>query len=814
MSNLSVKVRLRPIRFAFVVRPEDRASVRKIFEVNTCLWGGLFNPIIPYFKRVPTWWERDGRPRSESAEQIINGYLDYFEPDFVVESVPGIASGFGIDPERILQVADLLPTSTEDEKRSHGQTVLDLYRHLYSKEFQFERRNKPKIVAARAARREFGDFVACLLGAFPTQENLAYFSRAFVDAFDPEHVSLDGPMLAEIYRSQTSTVSALQMGSSGLDIDYHDFGSPTLYILDANEPKDLVDFWNYRAVHRSGIPVPVQWLQQLSEFCKDFVLRNYRPLPGNPHGVMIRPVCLFSRSIPSKDIENLHNTYISVPKDGANLLQTWYPAMWRETPASAARRTRPTIAAAKKRVEVQIEVGDPHIRFETLAPDFAGRFGGDDRWANVVRLDDWSFKDRIATVFPTDFRVRAVPRFSYGERLVSTTEGLVHFPRFRDISNLWRLTEGKETIELWLKDRSINCVLSESGRATQQIIQTLDGFRGVGSIANKAIVMLLEEMARRPITRSAHHLEFENKIVAATKDDIWRRRVFETLVERGAVELGYELKCSKCGSWTWVSLEHLGATVTCDLCLQEFSFPLTRPGDSKHARWAYRVVGPFALPEYAKGGYAAALAIRFFAHVVGHFDRANATWSTGQELTLTTGEKVEADFILWYQRKQSFGTDHRTQVVFGEAKSFGKTAFKEDDVERMRLLAELHPGATLVFATLKEAEELSEEEIGRIKKIAEWGRERDKERRQTRAPVVMLTGTELFASHYLEEAWKQKGGKHAQLVGPTYIRLDNLRTLADATQQLYLGMPSYFEWSEKRWAARVQRRQQRVVPRG
>jgi hypothetical protein len=146
-----------------------------------------------------------------------------------------------------------------------------------------------------------------------------------------------------------------------------------------------------------------------------------------------------------------------------------------------------------------------------------------------------------------------------------------------------------------------------------------------------------------------------------------------------------------------------------------------------------------------------------------------------------------------------FGTDHATEIIFGEAKSFGKDAFKEEDVERMKILAAQYPGAVLVFATMKEAEELSKDEIKRIRKLAEWGREYDKDRRQTRAPVIVLTGLELFTPHYVKQVWKEKGGKHKQLVEPGSVQLDNLKTLADLTQQLYLGMPSHNAWREAKW---------------
>lgn len=76
MENVNVQLRLRPIRFGFIVRPDDIKHVTEIFRINTCLWGGKYNPIIPFFKRVPQWWEKNGY-HFENAKQIINGYLDF-----------------------------------------------------------------------------------------------------------------------------------------------------------------------------------------------------------------------------------------------------------------------------------------------------------------------------------------------------------------------------------------------------------------------------------------------------------------------------------------------------------------------------------------------------------------------------------------------------------------------------------------------------------------------------------------------------------------------------------------------------------------
>jgi hypothetical protein len=173
-----------------------------------------------------------------------------------------------------------------------------------------------------------------------------------------------------------------------------------------------------------------------------------------------------------------------------------------------------------------------------------------------------------------------------------------------------------------------------------------------------------------------------------------------------------------------------------------------------------------------------------------------------------------------------FGNDEPTDIVFGETKSFGRQnpqspsnraqlragtdVFKDEDVLRMRFLAETFPGSILVFATMKEANEMSARELSGIRRLAEWGREYVRESGSSRAPVILLTGTELFAGYHLSQAWKAKGGRHEQFCAHGYVSLDNLRVLADVTQQLYLGMPSWGDWYRAKWDARREGQQRRL----
>jgi hypothetical protein len=738
----------------------------------------------------------------------------------LVEAQPGLAQGLGFNSERVLSLSQILTRAGDRDNNGNGLSTFDLYKGLYRKEFQFERRHKHNITNVTAEDPAFAPFCACAFGGFPRQNNLSYFRRAFKDAFDPSEVMLNGVALANLYAA--GLTSALDLGHSNIEIRYNDHSDSTLFVLDAFEARDLIDFWNLRTIQQDVLAVPIQWLDELSTFCRSAVKRAYRPMPGSPNGVMLRAKVLFARSIPSADIEGLHRKYFSTEVPGANVRQDWYPTIWRPTPSGHVRSSRPTLTVTERTFDVQYSEEKPDVRFDSLHPEFAAQYGNDNRWANVIRLRDWGFENQIATTLPMEYRD---PKFSPfrlgGDTFLPTTEGFVIFPQFRDIQHYWNLPDGGSAISAWLKARAIEARQSDAGRTTQQIIQALGGFGGVRSISSAGVVKLLNEMSRKPTTKCMQQQEFINRVNAAVRGDVWREGSAETLVKRNAVELGLELKCSKCSNWSWYSLKGLDYKVNCSLCLREFSFPVIDPSSSNAARWAYRLIGPFALPDFARGGYAASLAIRFFAEAIGHHD-TKVTWSSGQELTFPSGKKVEADFILWYQRRQMLGTDHPTEVVFGEAKSFGRDGsqnparaaskvtkedvFKQDDVERLKSLAKAFPGAVLVFATMKEAEGLTKDEVARLRKLAEWGREYVRESRRTRAPVIVLTGTELFTGYSLSSAWKDKRGRHELLISPGYVRLEHLKTLADLTQQLYLKMSPYHAWAEAKWKARRARR--------
>lgn len=801
--SLSIELRLRPTRFGFLVAPNDMAALGEVFAINTCLWGGKYNPIIPVFAKRPSWWERH-RTNDETAEQIVNGYLDYFEPDILIETRPGQAASFGYRDNRVIAIKDIVPPQNRLDiaySESHGLSVFPLYHHLYEREYQFTKRMPEKIVRIASETPALANLSACVFGAFPKAGTFHELERAFDEVFTPELLSLGASTIADIISNNWR--NPLHITHDNMEVDYSRHHEPRVFVFDGTRAGDLIDYWNLRAGVAPVVPIPVQFAAELGPFVRKFIEHNYRPLPNNRHGVMIRPTVMFGRSIASEAIKPLFREHFRVDIEGANCLQDWYPTFWRPTSELMVSPTRTRVTAASASHFLPVEGDKPTLQFDTLQPVFAQSFGGRARWANVVKIAEWSHNDHFATTYPDDFRNPRLPNFggSIGEML-ATTEGYVNLADYSQSRHIWQLESNTRAITAWLENRGIKTQLSGSGRATQQIIQTLGSLRQVSALASRDIVELLDGISRKPIAKSMEHNQFRNRISQAVKDTVWNRGAARTLIEKDAVELGHEVRCDKCGSWSWYALSELNAVLKCGLCLKTYDFPSIDPAGKDRARWAYRLIGPFAQPDYAQGGYAAALSIRLFADGLQSAHRPGLTWCAGQELTLPGGAKVEADFMLWYRRGELFGHNMRTELVFGEAKSFGKECFGAQDVERMKALAIAFPGAALVFATMKPATDLSRDEIKRLRALALWGRHYERRRRQSRAPVIILTGTELFIDDSLSTTWKGLGGQHAESIEPAYVRVDNLRVLAVLTQQLYLGLEPYDAAAIRNWELR------------
>lgn len=818
MPSLSADLKLHPTRIGFLVRPSDLPNLRKVFQICSCLWGGMYNPIIPVSRSLPAAWQRGyNRP---PGRQLARGYIRFFEPDVFVETEPGLAQSIGIANNtrsslypRVISLDDLVRSSKDrGPEFVFGLDIFDVYQELYRSEFRFVSRND-SFVALFRDRSRHGAYIDATFGGFPKHESLSHIQQGYKDAFAPMVLKHEPSAWVQLVEQDGHT--PLTFTRHSLDLPYGE-RNPTIFVVNPTLPLDLLDLWNLRLIRGNVLPVNSEWLPTLRDYLRDFADRNHRPLPGNPHGVMIRTKVEIGNSFSKEEAEHLaRDTFADLTK-GSWGYKLWYDPIWRHDDDDAEHHRPVQIYAESSRVDLPVsEERRPSVRFQSLSPEFASEYGSSHaRWVNVISLRDLENKQRLALALPSTATFSPYHHLRAGASLLVSTEGFVLLQRYKHGREYMALLMGTEAVVDWFKRHDIDATASDAGRVADQIFSSVGGFWGLSILQDERTLRLLDKMSKSTRRRSEDTVEEYPDRTASVREwqGITKRRednaftpanYLDRLVEAGALKLGLSVPCPNCKKRNWYGLDDLAEKVRCERCLKDFAFPQGSL-NYKNAPWEFRVVGPYSVPDYAHGAYATVLALKCLAGLELWIS-TTTTFSTNLDLKVNA-QRLEIDFAGWF--RQDSDEYRRNEPVFlvGEAKSFANNSFCEKDITRLKRIGEKMPGTFLVFATLKS--ELSAIERRQLGKLAIWGRLPGADG-HSRNPVIVLTGTELLAYNGISEAWQEAGGTRQALAEPASVRMDNLRTLADLTQQVYLGLQPMFEWLDEYWKRRHERRVQR-----
>jgi hypothetical protein len=780
-------------------------SIRRIMQLSTCLWGGIYNPIIPVCSTIPDAWNTR-HFRDPSGLQIAKGYLDFFEPDVFVEAKSGLADQLGLanakldfGRERVLPLdVFFAPYNDHVPGVPFGLGIFNLYKDLYEREFKFVARHEHRIALFDSGSPEDDAFIEAAFGGFPKSGPLEVLSQSYADAFDPEKLAPIAGNWVKVVKERFRF--PLHFTTHGISRDPDGQSDLRFFVVDPVSAPDLLDLWNIRQFYPHIFPVNVRWMKECRDFLTEFIKANYRPIPGNPYGTMIDTTVQFGRSIPEEDARAVaEEAGLTELPPGAWGFNFGYDPIWRAARDDFVRqpcRARVSVKSIDLALTVSRE-GDEHVvRFPALSPDFASPYGNSSaRWVNVLKFRRYGTGETLALTLPSNFTGKPLSRWRFGGFTIVSREGFVLPQEFNNNSEYLRLMTGRQAVIDWLGRNGVTATPSDPGQIADQVLDALGGLWGAGLIADRDTLELLDRMAKSVRKhadgtveefpdRTADVKKWKELVERRANSSFARHLSLDSFIKANVLRLGISIQCPNCMKNNWCGLGSLREQVTCERCLKNFDFPQGSL-DFKHTPWQYRVVGPFSVPNYASGAYSTALALRVFARTLETGFR-NLTYSTGLDFKIENENPFEVDFTLWYQRGSTIDRDEEPSLVFGEAKSFAAEAFKNEDIARMKKLAEKFPGAFLVFATLKN--DLAVSERNCIAALAKWGRQ-PLDTGLPRAPVIVLTGTELFANWNIKQTWKDLGNQCARLADHPSVRLGNLWTLADITQQVYLGLP-------------------------
>ena len=740
--SVSVEIKTRPIRLAFLVDPNNANQVREAVRLSSTLWGGAYFPIIELHRRIPSAWkEKKPLPGDRSAEHstgrsVVLGYINAFDPDFLVQlsdNVPKYVRDLGIrtiKPEDIW--GDL--NGWDQSFPSLGVGLFEILDRVFEERF---RSVDFKIVFPKLPE-ELYLFWAGVYGDVPPKFDPLLEARCShqpeVDIF---RTDFGNGGAVRVLAAQKFSATATALFPVDLVCLYtNSFHSvfdkvPHIFFMDAENVGDVVDFWNLRAMGKSVLPLPVQFKEnpELKKAVAGFLKRSQRSgdpadgteIPGSPQFLRAR----------SRSMEETREYAGSF--DGASSgLCGKYPRIWsaesyHDSPNHIYGEERSFINSATTR--------EDEIRIRSVLPKF--RYYGGQRpvCANEITIDSYMGAALVAEAFPR----------SSGENFLRALSGPTSFPEdWRGgRSGLVKLAENgffgsqevpsaEKVFFAWMRDLGWSAELSSAGVLAKRIHQKLGGF--VSRLRDKRLLGLLEHMNGGSVAQDGtplggNRIDQEREMsVAEVKSRLERQEpasksLYDYALENGFFQLGARVKCPNCSRHSWYGLESVGDSFTCPKCLDAF----TAVGNLGRDPWCYKTTGPFSIPNYADGAYGVLLSLHFFSTL----KRGNMSLGITPVMSFKAkppkGSEMEVDFAAFWRSRAPEG---KVELIIGECKMYGK--FENADFKRMKYLAQAlkKQRPVLVFSTLRESLEAGEKE--RISCLTKT------------SPVMILTARELF----------------------------------------------------------------------
>jgi len=805
MPEISAEIQLRPTRIGFLVRPADLASVRAIMRACACLWGGTYNPIIPVFKKPPKEWKPEIYERFKGLA-VAKGYIRFFEPDVYVETEVGLLeeAGLGALREQHVLHSQVIPLKELFEPEGgrkwsepeFGLNIHGVLGHIYKTEQQFVRRDIRESILVRPERGNA--LTEAMFGVYPTSSDLTYIQKAYMDVYNPDKVSANPETWRRVFLKGAET--PLRVTRHGLDTQRYWYHDLLLFVFDPSCATDLIDLWNLRLEPHPVLPIPVGWFEALADDIYKLLKAQHRPVVGNPNGVMHNATIEFGRSIPKAEAEALIRKLKPGLPPGALVVKHWRNSIWVDHRDDRMHRdSHLKVVAKERRAELALkEDVRLYTTFETLEPEFSGRHGkGDHRWVNVLRISNYSDRS-IAAVLPFNTFDRTWPRLGMGgDPTPVASEGWVFPQRYKNLGQPVSLLSATDAITGSLQQFGIKAELSEPGHIAKQMLEHLGGLWGVHLLADLDTLNFLNRMAGG-FQRGAAVKDWTDLIARRQAKRSLPAKSLADFTKRNIIRLGLETECPHCNAKNWSTLTAIDYRITCERCLKPYDFP--QAALRKHnGNWTYHVVGPFSVPDYGRGSYSALLALRVLDRYRSTMDRM--TFATAMNLSFD-GIQREVDFIAWRGEERMQETHRPPQLIIGETKSLGRgELITTNELSKLKTVAAKLPEAVIVIAVLRDHFTTAEKKM--LAKFVAWGRRVNVYGEPTN-PVLLLTSHELMMDHHLSLTWKALGGQHAKFADYEHSR--TLFNLADATQQIYLGVPSFHQVRDEYWKKRLARR--------
>jgi transcription elongation factor Elf1 len=563
---INVRLAVRPVRVGLVVKHGDFDALWRAVRFNTCLWGGLHNPIVPV------------RPADLLSDEE-RGYLDVPLADYLV---------------RTFEV-DLLQRLSEDEsckafvgshanlERPHGPelvygegtpdqhlSLLDVHPVLRVLETAGTGRSRWSIPALPLGEGWQANFIRVMCGDPDGNELGATSLRMALGKLRPsEHIIRDDMPLGFHFVTEPWPVHLSTVGLEKFR-PLSGWSNPGVFVGDATDFDDLVSFWNLRAAGNMVMFLPTQEVSQAMALAKTHVERAARGQPDPWDGPTVW------------HLQGKHDAVAGEVKEALGLREHPYDGhVWNGMnvkPVRVARAWESVVGHLRQTDEESawVEAQLPQLAFERSL------LRGHNQTQQValdVDATDFTVGDERMTL-----RVPPLPNMNsfLGRGLdgVRVKRRHVSFLQYAENSICYLYPVAFRAV---MREALAHCGFtfkdSLPGKYSRRILELMGGVGGCRVLKIPGVRKLLrEKAAEKGIGGPNAHQ------IIADRDDVTKEPSFKDLgihldgsrcteqvtlrhlVKKGVLVPGVTLECPKCGEQTWYSVTRMRPRVRCECC--------------------------------------------------------------------------------------------------------------------------------------------------------------------------------------------------------------------------------------------------------
>lgn len=287
MPTTTLSLKYRPMRIGFLVREGNLDDLVSAANINTLLWGGLYNPIIPV--------SLDNN--IDTVNQLINIFsVDILVPLSNTKEIEDI-----IERYPFLSSPNHYSKNIYYEDWHSKQNVIafldsiNIIDRLWEKNFKFrdELYKSNYILVDWDNDDSCNNLFSILFGKIPNSLNLKYdYRNTFKKGLKSKEFHVKNNFLLDSIL--INNISPIELTTTLLSQYNNSSGKSGIYIGLSNDFYDLLNYWNLRASGVEILYLPIDFIDRFKEITNKYI-ENQKNIPNrNPN--FDNDFCIYSRN--------------------------------------------------------------------------------------------------------------------------------------------------------------------------------------------------------------------------------------------------------------------------------------------------------------------------------------------------------------------------------------------------------------------------------------------------------------------------------------------------------------------------------------